>query len=50
MATQGPTHFFYTVGGIQLGLCLFTIPLYIYGKRLRSWWHVLPLAKKLETS
>ncbi|KAI0121259.1 major facilitator superfamily domain-containing protein [Xylariales sp. AK1849] len=35
----GPARLFYTVAGIQLGLCLTVIPLYIFGKRLRAWWH-----------
>ncbi|KAK6387666.1 hypothetical protein LTS17_000935 [Exophiala oligosperma] len=47
VTVQGPRNFFYTVGGIQLGLCLFTIPLYIFGKRLRLWWHQLAFAQKL---
>jgi ABC-type sulfate transport system permease component len=44
---QGPKDFFYTVGGIQLALCFFTIPLYVYGKRLRLWWHQLEFAQRL---
>ncbi|OQV07300.1 hypothetical protein CLAIMM_11755 [Cladophialophora immunda] len=43
---QGPTYFFYTVGGIQLGLTLLTVPLYFYGKKVRAWWHVQPIAQK----
>ena len=26
------------LGGITIGLCILGLPLYIYGKRLRSWW------------
>ncbi|KAK5444274.1 hypothetical protein LTS15_010389 [Exophiala xenobiotica] len=46
VARQGPANFFYTVGGIQLGLTLFTVPLYFYGKKIRAWWHIQPLARK----
>lgn len=28
---------FLTYGGVQIFICLFAIPLYIYGKRLRAW-------------
>ncbi|KAH8116697.1 hypothetical protein DFH11DRAFT_1576823, partial [Phellopilus nigrolimitatus] len=28
---------FCTIGGINIGVCLMTIPMYIYGKRARSW-------------
>ncbi|KAF4944712.1 hypothetical protein FGADI_12487 [Fusarium gaditjirri] len=36
-ATQGPMVFFSTWGGLTLGICLTTVPLYIFGKRIRSW-------------
>lgn len=26
------------IGGIQLGLCLLTLPLWIFGKKIRLWW------------
>ncbi|KAM0812530.1 putative Major facilitator superfamily domain-containing protein [Seiridium cardinale] len=39
IASEGPARTFYTVAGIQLGLCLTSVPLYIFGKRLRVWWH-----------
>jgi hypothetical protein len=45
VASQGPRNFFYTVGGIQLGLCCLTVPLYVYGKKLRAWWHHLRLSQ-----
>ncbi|POR32388.1 hypothetical protein TPAR_07403 [Tolypocladium paradoxum] len=35
----GPARMFYSVAGIQLALCLTTVPLYMYGKKLRAWWH-----------
>ncbi|KAE8160823.1 hypothetical protein BDV40DRAFT_289784 [Aspergillus tamarii] len=34
---QGSQTVFLALGGIQLGCLLFTIPMYIYGKRLRMW-------------
>ncbi|KAI9656269.1 MAG: hypothetical protein M1821_004932 [Bathelium mastoideum] len=34
---DGAKKVFLAVGGIQLGLLLFTIPMYIYGKRARMW-------------
>lgn len=37
MADQGPRMVYIWLGIIQLLLLLFTVPLYIYGKRLRMW-------------
>lgn len=34
---DGPRTVFLALGGIQLGFLLFTIPMYIYGKRARMW-------------
>lgn len=34
---DGAKSVFLALGGIQLGLLLFTIPMYIYGKRARMW-------------
>lgn len=34
---QGSRTVFLALGGIQLGCLLFSIPMYIYGKRLRMW-------------
>ncbi|KAI1019937.1 hypothetical protein LB503_006097 [Fusarium chuoi] len=36
-ATKGPMVFFSTWGGLTLGICLTTVPLYVFGKRIRSW-------------
>ncbi|KAF4342759.1 major facilitator superfamily transporter [Fusarium beomiforme] len=36
-AAKGPEVFFGTWGGLTLGVCLTTVPLYIFGKRIRSW-------------
>ncbi|KAL7270031.1 hypothetical protein RUND412_007273 [Rhizina undulata] len=35
--SDGPKKVFVALGAIQLGCLLFTIPLYIYGKRARMW-------------
>ncbi|EWZ34260.1 hypothetical protein BFJ63_vAg11193 [Fusarium oxysporum f. sp. narcissi] len=35
-ATKGPMVFFSTWGGLTLGICLTTVPLYVFGKRIRS--------------
>lgn len=34
---DGPKDVFLALGGIQLGVLLLTIPMYIYGKRARMW-------------
>lgn len=39
LLTSGVRNAFFTLGGITAGLTLLTIPMYIYGKRLRSWHH-----------
>ncbi|KIW88444.1 uncharacterized protein Z519_11013 [Cladophialophora bantiana CBS 173.52] len=39
VAGWGPAKSMDTMGAIELGLCLTTIPIYIYGKKLRAWWH-----------
>jgi hypothetical protein len=36
-ASVGPKVFFSTWGGLTVGVTLTTFPLYIYGKRIRSW-------------
>lgn len=37
LETSGPKTLFVVFGSIQIFLCLWAIPLYIYGKRLRHW-------------
>ncbi|KAH6620128.1 major facilitator superfamily domain-containing protein [Boeremia exigua] len=37
LEAKGPKSTFLAVGGIQLGCMLFSIPMYIYGKRARMW-------------
>jgi hypothetical protein len=38
VAAKGPREPMYVWGGTALFLCLLTIPIYIFGKRLRGWW------------
>lgn len=38
VASNGPAQILYVFGGTSLFLCLLAIPVWIYGKRLRSWW------------
>ncbi|KAH8109264.1 MFS general substrate transporter, partial [Phellopilus nigrolimitatus] len=40
--SQGVLKTFCTIGGINAWVCLMTIPMYIYGKRARSWVHRTP--------
>ncbi|KAB5580385.1 major facilitator superfamily domain-containing protein [Coniochaeta sp. 2T2.1] len=42
VAKWGPVKMFYTIAGIQIGLCLTTVPLWIFGKQIRGWWHKKP--------
>ncbi|OGM40832.1 cycloheximide resistance protein [Aspergillus bombycis] len=44
---QGVRNCFFTIGGITMGATLFTIPMYIYGKRARSWVHRHGIADRL---
>lgn len=37
LESQGAQTVFLALGGIQLGLLMFSIPMYIYGKRARMW-------------
>ena len=36
--SNGPSQILYVFGGTSIFLCLMALPVYIYGKRLRSWW------------
>ncbi|KAF2502681.1 MFS transporter-like protein [Lophium mytilinum] len=38
-ASAGPAQVFEVFGGVYFALALTTIPLYIFGKRYRSFWH-----------
>lgn len=37
ISSQGPKEVFCIVGGLHVFICLCAIPMYIYGKRCRSW-------------
>ena len=38
VAAKGPTEIMYVFGGTSLFIALMAIPVYIFGKKLRSWW------------
>lgn len=44
---QGPGQVFYVFGGVAFAIVLSTLPLYVYGKRYRSFWHRHNLLRKL---
>ncbi|KIX06758.1 uncharacterized protein Z518_04734 [Rhinocladiella mackenziei CBS 650.93] len=37
IASQGVRNVFFVIGGITIGVTLLTIPMYVFGKRARSW-------------
>ena len=39
VALQGVRNVFFVMGGITIGVSLLTIPMYMWGKRARSWTH-----------
>lgn len=46
LEVDGPKKMFEAVGGIQLGITVLSIPVYIYGKVIRNWIHqVDPMGK-----
>ncbi|KAJ5663214.1 cycloheximide resistance protein [Penicillium longicatenatum] len=47
ISNQGVRNCFFTIGGITMGITLFTIPMYIFGKRARSWVHRSGVADRL---
>jgi hypothetical protein len=47
LARWGPAKTFNTIGGIQLALCFTTIPIWVFGKRLRAWWHSHDVLSKI---
>ena len=51
VASNGPEQIMYVFGGTSILVSLVAIPVYIYGKRLRSWWarHDLFKILKMET-
>lgn len=46
LESSGSKDVFLAVGGIQLGCMLFSIPMYIFGKRARMWTHRKNLMEK----
>ncbi|KAK5390267.1 hypothetical protein LTS13_000348 [Exophiala xenobiotica] len=38
VAAKGPEEIMFTFGGTTLAMCVFGIPVYIFGKKMRSWW------------
>lgn len=46
IATQGVRDAFFVIGGITAAVSLTTIPMYIYGKRARSWTYRHNIAGK----
>ncbi|CZR69722.1 related to transporter protein HOL1 [Phialocephala subalpina] len=51
VADKGPEQIMYVFGGTTIFLSLLAAPVYIFGKRLRSWWsrHDLFVVLKMET-
>lgn len=47
LEAQGAKTVFLALGGIQLGILLWTVPVYIYGKRCRMWTVRANLMEKL---
>jgi len=45
--SAGPRQIMYTFGGTTIFMALLAVPVYIFGKRLRSWWARHDLFKKL---
>lgn len=43
----GPAKTFNVIGGIMLAYTVTAIPVYVYGKRLRAWWHLHDLSRKI---
>jgi MFS family permease len=47
ISTQGPKEVFCIVGGVHVFICLMAIPMYVFGKRCRSWTSRVPLFQKV---
>lgn len=49
---KGPEQIMFVFGGTSIFLCLLGLPVYLYGKRLRSWWarHDLFAILQMETT
>jgi hypothetical protein len=52
VAAKGPAEIMYVFGGTSIFFCLLAVPVYVYGKRMRSWWarHNLFVTFKMRTS
>jgi hypothetical protein len=51
VAAAGPEQIMFVFGGTSIFLALLALPVYMYGKRMRSWWarHDLFVLLKMET-
>ena len=47
ITSQGPKQVFCIVGGVHVFICLCAIPMYIFGKRCRSWTSRVPVCADL---
>jgi len=47
ITSQGPKEVFCIVGGVHVFICLCAIPMYIFGKRCRSWTSRVPIFRKV---
>jgi hypothetical protein len=52
VAQKGPTEIMYVFGATSIFLAFLAIPVYIYGKKMRSWWsrHDLFVKFKMQTT
>lgn len=47
ISSQGPKEVFCIIGGVHVFICICAIPMYIYGKRCRSWTSRVKLFEKI---
>lgn len=47
ISSQGPKEVFCIIGGVHVFICLCAIPMYIYGKRCRSWTSRVKIFEKV---
>ncbi|KAI0025805.1 MFS general substrate transporter [Xylariomycetidae sp. FL0641] len=47
ISTQGPKEVFCIIGGVHVFICLVAVPMYIFGKRCRSWTSRVPIFEKV---
>ncbi|KAL6410889.1 putative mfs transporter [Ilyonectria robusta] len=48
IATQGVKDCFFVIGGITVGVVLLTVPMYVFGKRARSFTHRHRLVTRID--